>query len=126
MWNFEVDQPCLGKDADYLALKFPVFGNVYEVKVKQQANQSFFKCDCLHYERCGIPCTHIMKSTNQIDETMLTVQHQKVYLLHFGLPDLQLSDQVMKAVSMKILHEDLGMQISIACLENVLHPKMTM
>jgi hypothetical protein len=68
--SFEVDQPYFGKDADYLAQKIPVFAYVYKVKVKQQANQSFLKCDCLHYERCGIPCTHIMKITNEFDETM--------------------------------------------------------
>jgi hypothetical protein len=60
-----------GKDTDYLAQKILVFANAYEVKVKQQANQSFLKCDCLHYERCGIPCTHIMKIINQIDETIM-------------------------------------------------------
>ena len=109
-----------------MAQKFPVFANVYKVKVKLQANLHFLKCDCLHYERCGIPCTHIMKITNEIDETMITVQHWKVYSVHFGLPDSRVSDQLMKAVSMQILHEDLGMPISIACLENALHPKITM
>jgi hypothetical protein len=94
--------------------KFPVFANVYEVKVKHLANQSFLKCDCLHYERSGIPCTNIIKIINQIDETMITVQHQKVFPVHFGLPDWQLSDQLMKAVSMQILHEDLKMPISNA------------
>jgi hypothetical protein len=93
VWDFEVEQPYFGKDADYMAQKFPVFANVYEVKVKLQANQHFLKCNCLHYERCGIPCTHIMKITNEIDETMNTVQHRKVYSIHFGLPDSQLSDQ---------------------------------
>jgi hypothetical protein len=67
-----------------------------------------------------------MKITNEIDEIMITVIHQKVYSIHFGLPDSQLSDQLMKAVSMQILHEDMGMPISIACLENALHPKITM
>jgi hypothetical protein len=37
VWNFEVDQPYFGKDADYLAQKILVFANVYKVKVKQQA-----------------------------------------------------------------------------------------
>ncbi len=95
--------------------KVPNFTNVYKVKVKQQANQCFLKCDCLHYERCGIPCTHIMKITNEIDETMITVQHRKVYLVHFGLPDSWLSDQLMKAVSMQILHEDLGLVGFVGC-----------
>jgi hypothetical protein len=125
VWNFEVEQPYFGKDADYLAQKILIFANVYKVKVKQQANQSFLKCDCLNNERCGIPCTHIIKITNEIDETMITVHHQMVYLVHFGLPDLQLSDRLMKAVSMQILHEDPGMPISIACLENALHPKIS-
>ncbi len=89
-----------------MAQKFPVFANVYKVKVKLQANLHFLKCDCLHYERCGIPCTHIMKITNEIDETMITVQHQKVYSVHFGLPDSWVSDQLLKAVLMQIVHED--------------------
>jgi hypothetical protein len=100
--------------------------NVYKVKVKLQSNQHFLKCDCLHNERCGIPCTYIVKTTNEIDVTMITVQHRKVYSIHFRLHDSQLSDQLMKAVSMQILHEDLGMPITIACLEKALHPKIIM
>jgi hypothetical protein len=80
VWKFEIKEPYFGKDANFMAKKFLVFANVYKVKVKLQANQHFLKCDCLHYyERCGIPCTHIMKITNEIDETMITVQHRKVY-----------------------------------------------
>ncbi len=126
VWDFEVEQPYFGKDADSIAQKFSVFANVYEVKVKLQANQHFLKCDCLHYERCGIPCTHIMKITDEIDVIMITAQHHKVYSAHFGLPDSQLSDLLMKEVLMQILHEDLGMSITIVCLENALHPKITM
>ncbi len=67
-----------------------------------------------------------MKITNEIDETMISVKHRKVYWVHLFLPDLQLSDLLMKAVLMQILHEDLGMPISIACLENELQPKISM
>jgi hypothetical protein len=87
VWKFEVEEPYFEKDADFMAKKFTVFANVYKVNVKLQANQHFLKCDCLHYERCGIPCTHIMKITNEIDETIITVQHGKVHSIHFGLPD---------------------------------------
>jgi hypothetical protein len=66
-----------------------------------------------------------MKITNQINETIITVHYQNASLVHFGLPYLQLSDQLMKAVSMQILHEDLGMPISTVCLENALHPKIS-
>jgi hypothetical protein len=69
VWSFEVEPPYFGKDADFMAKKFLVFANVFKVKVRQQAN-----C-CQHNERCGIPCTHILKITNQIEETMITVQH---------------------------------------------------
>ncbi len=126
MWKFEVEEPYFGKGADFMAKKFLVFANVYKVKVKLQANQNFLKCDCLHYERCGIPCTHIMKITDEIDETMITVQNRKVYSVHFKLPDSRLSDQLMKAVSIQILNKDLGMPITIACLEKALHPKIIM
>jgi hypothetical protein len=126
VWKFEVEEPYFGKDADFMVKTFPVLANVYKLKVKLQANQHFVKCDCLHYEICGITCTHIIKITDEIDETMITVQHQKVYSIHFGLPDSQLSDQLMKTVSMQILHEDLGIPITIACLEKALHPKIIM
>jgi hypothetical protein len=99
VWKFEVEEPYFGKDADFMVNKFLVYANVYRVKVKLQANQYFLKCDCLHYERCGIPCTHSMKITNKIDETIITVQHQKVYSVYFELPDSRLSDQLMKVVS---------------------------
>ncbi len=87
VWDFELEQPYFGKDADSMAQKFLVFANVYKVTVKLQANQHFLKCDCLNFERYGIPCTHIMKITDEINETMITVQHQKVYSVHFGLPN---------------------------------------
>jgi hypothetical protein len=57
---------------------------------------------------------------------MIVVQYQKVFPVHFGLPDSKPSDQLMKAVSMQIIHEDLGMPISNACLENALHPKISL
>jgi hypothetical protein len=94
--------------------------------VRKQANQSFLKCDCLHYERCGIPYTHILKITNQIEEAMITVPHRKVFPIHFGLLDSKHSEQLMKAVSMQIIHEHLGMSISNACPENALYPKISM
>jgi hypothetical protein len=107
-----------------MANKFMVFAHVYKVKVTKKANQHFLKCDCLHYERCGIPRTYIMKITDEIDETMITVQHRKVYSVHFGLPDSQLSDQPMKVVSMQLLHVDLGMPIRLPLLVKALHPKI--
>jgi hypothetical protein len=33
VWDFKVEQPFFGKDADHMAQKFPVFANVYKVKV---------------------------------------------------------------------------------------------
>ncbi len=107
-----------------MAKMFPVFANVIQSESKTASKSTFLKCDCLHYERCGIPCTHIMKITDEIDETPITIQYRKVYSVHCGLPDSRLSDQLMKTVSMQILHEDLGMPIRIAFLEKALHPKI--
>jgi hypothetical protein len=41
VWDFEVEEPYFGKDAYFMAKKFPVFANIYKVKVKLQANQHF-------------------------------------------------------------------------------------
>jgi hypothetical protein len=71
VWQFQNDLPYFQDDELNLSEKNPVFANVYNVKVRTFGQQRFLKCDCLHYERCGIPCTHILKITDEIEETMI-------------------------------------------------------
>ncbi len=35
----------------------------------------------------GIPCNHILKITDKIEESMVEVKHWKIYPVHFGIPD---------------------------------------
>ncbi len=51
----------------HLTEKFPVFANVYHVNIARKGEQTFFKCECLLHKRCGIPCLHILKITNEIE-----------------------------------------------------------
>ncbi len=39
----------------------------------------FLQCDCWMYECCGIPCSHIFVITNEIEETMISVQVSERY-----------------------------------------------
>ena len=57
VWNFDYDPPNLKDDVIKMSNLFPVFANVYEVKVTKLGCQHFLKCECMHYERCGIPCS---------------------------------------------------------------------
>jgi hypothetical protein len=50
VWNFQYKPPYFKDDAFNLAYSFPVFANVYHVKVTTFRKQRFLKCNCLHYE----------------------------------------------------------------------------
>jgi hypothetical protein len=126
VWQFQYDPPYFQDDELNLSDLFPVFANVYNVKVTTFEQQRFLKCDCLHYERCGIPCTHILKITDEIEEIMIKVQHLKVYQVHYGDPDSNLSNKLMQATSLQTLHEDMGMPISDDCLDKALNPRRSL
>jgi hypothetical protein len=71
VWNFEYKPPYFENDDLALSVMFPQFANVYQVTSTKKGHQSFLKCDCLLYERCGIPCSHILKITDEIEATMI-------------------------------------------------------
>ena len=60
VWNFEYKPPQFLNEDIALSGRFPQFVNVYHVTCTKKGNQHFLKCDCLLYERCGIPCSHIL------------------------------------------------------------------
>ena len=122
VWKFENQPPYFENDEFNLSSLFPMFANVYKVYVTKKGCQSFLKCDCLLYERSGVPCSHILQITDHIEESMIKVQHLKVYHVHYGVPDSDMSEQLMKATSLQIINEDMGVPVSDICLENALHP----
>jgi hypothetical protein len=126
VWQFQYDPPYFQDDELNLSGKFPVFSNVYNVKVITFGQQRFLKCDCLHYERYDIPCTHILKITDEIEETMIKVQHLKVYQVHYGDPDSNLSNKLMQETSLQTIHEDMFMPISDNCLDKALNPRWSL
>jgi hypothetical protein len=122
VWAFEYDPPVFADDKFQLSELFPTFATIYRVHATKQGQQSFLKCDCRHYERCGIPCSHILAITDEIEETMITVQHRKVFQVHYGCPDSDISKQLMKAVSMQTIYEGMGCPISDGCLQRSMSP----
>ncbi len=123
VWNFQYEPPYFKDDELNLAYLFPVFANVYHVKVTTFAKQRFLKCDCLHYERCGIPCSHILKITNEIEEMIIKHQHLKVYQVHYGNTDWNLSSKLMQGSSLQTSYEDMGMPLLDKCLDKALIPR---
>jgi hypothetical protein len=74
VWDFDVELPFFEEDKFELSNVFPVFANVYQVRVTKKGTQSFLQCNCRMYEHCRIPCSHIFVITNEIEETMISVQ----------------------------------------------------
>jgi hypothetical protein len=112
VWNFEYKPPHFDNEDLALSVRFPQFANVYHVTSTKKGNQIFLKCDCLLYERCGIPCCHILKITDQVEATMIKIQHWKVFHVHFGLEESKMSSQLMKGISIQLIDEDMGVPIS--------------
>ena len=112
VWNFEYKSPYFENEDLALSVKFPQFANVYQLTSTKKGHQSFLKCDCLLYERCGIPCSHILKITDEIEATMIKIQHWKVFQVHFGLAVSKISPKLMKAISIQLIDEDMGVPIS--------------
>jgi hypothetical protein len=107
VWNFEYKPSHLA-----LSVRFPQFANVYHVTSTKKGNQNYLKCDCFLYERCGIPCSHILKITNQVEATMIKIQHWKVFHVHIGLEESKISSQLMQGISIQLIDEDMGVPIS--------------
>lgn len=122
VWNFsKYKQPVFKNDELSLVDAFPVFPNVYRVCVTRNSNQSFLSCSCLHYDRCGIPCSHVLAITNVLEDTMVKVEHWRVYAVYFGVENSPLSEAIMKSISVQSFNEGCGTPISneslLRCLQ---------
>ena len=121
VWNFsKYKQPVFPNDTLSLTEEFPIFPNVYRVCVKRNANQSFLSCSCLLYDRCGIPCSHVLAITNVLEDTMVKVEHWKVYSVYFGIENSPLSEAIMKSTSVQSFNEGYGTPISKESLRRCL------
>ncbi len=97
VWNFEYKSPYFENEDLALPVKFPQFATVYHV-TSTKKGQSF-----LLYERCGIPCSHILKITNEIEATMIKIQHWTVFHVHFGLAESKIRPKLMKGISIQLI-----------------------
>jgi hypothetical protein len=83
--------------------------------------QTFLKCECLLYKRCGILCSHILKITNEIEASMITVQHRKIYPVYFGGENDMLNKELMKLTSIQSSNENMGVPVSDGILQECEH-----
>ena len=122
VWNFQKDtEPIFDNDVLDLGIKFPQFRNVYRVSLTKKNTQQFMQCDCLQYERYGIPCQHILRITNKIEDSMIKIQHWKVYGTHFG-DDSELSAKLMESRSIQQNNESNGVPITAALFRKIMCP----
>ena len=126
VWNFHYDPPKLNDDVIKISHMFPVCANVYEVKVTKFGPQHFLKCECMHYECCGIPCSHILKIVDEVDETMVKIQHLKVFQVYYGKADCSFSSKLMEGTGIQNEYEDMGMPLTDRLLQKALHPSQSM
>ncbi len=95
----------------HLIEKFPVFANVYCVNIARKGEQTFLKFECLLYKRCGILCSHVLKITNEIEASIIKVQHWKIYPVHVGGKNDMLSNELIKLTFIRCSNENMGVPI---------------
>ncbi len=54
------------------------------------------------------------------------ILHLKVYQVHYGDNDSNLSSKLMQGSSLQTTYEDMSMPLSDQCLDNALKPKKTL
>ena len=64
-----------------------------------------------------------MDGTDEIEEIMIIIQHLKVYQVHYGNTDSNLSSKLMQGSSLQTSYEDMGMPLSDKCLDKALNPR---
>ena len=109
--------PKFQQDIYKLGELFPRFLNVYTVSVTSKGNQKFLQCDCQLYTRCGIPCCHVFKVTDAVTKEMISIQHWKVFPVHYGAEYSPLSMSLMRKVAWQKDHETFGTPISESTYE---------
>ncbi len=103
------------KRRHYTSLKIFQFLQMYIVLILQgRESKPFLKCECLYYKRCGILCSHVLKITNEIEASMIKVQHWKIYPVHVGGENDMLSNELMKLTSIQCSNKNMGVPISDA------------
>ncbi len=121
VWNFDhLKHPKFDEDNLCLGNLFPIFANVYQVTIFRNSTQNFLKCDCHLYNRCGYPYSHILPITNKIEDTMIKIQHWKIYAVYYGMENSSLSRTIMQVISLQHRYEGCGMPISLTSLETCL------
>ncbi len=121
VWNFQKDtQPRFENDVLHIAVGHEVSGlpKCLPHFLDEKNRQQFMQYDCLHYERCGIPCNHILRITNKIVDNMVK---WKVYSTHFG-DDSELGTKLMEAQSLQQNNESNGVLITTALLRHIMCP----
>jgi hypothetical protein len=122
VWQFQHDPPYFQDDELNLSYLFPVFANVYNVKVTTFGQQGFLNVIVCILKDVAFHALTLSRSLMRLKKTMIKVQHQKAYQVHYGDSNSNLSNKLMQATSLQTLHEDMGMPISDDCLDKVLNP----
>ena len=111
VWNF-YEKECVHDDDDDASTMIPRFLEVFHVGIRIFCGNYFLKCDCMLYERCGIPCTHVLRVTNDLSHTMIKIQHWKVFATHYGSPtNSKLGEELIKAQMNAHQYDDMGVPV---------------
>ena len=72
--------------------------------------------------RCGYPCAHVLRITNELTLDMIKVQHWKIYASHYNDEVLGIGAEIKKIQFDYINYEGMGVPIQLDVLERSRKP----
>jgi hypothetical protein len=72
--------------------------------------------------RCGYPCSHVLRVTNDLTIDMIKVQHWKLYASHYNDTSLGIGDELKKLQFQYTNFEGFGVPINQRILDRVRKP----
>jgi len=74
------------------------------------------------YIRCGYPCAHVLKVTNELSIDMIKVEHWKLYATHSNNESLGIGWELKKMQLQYIHYEGLGVPMMKEILDRCQKP----
>ena len=107
------------KKVDGFVLETPKFRNVFRVSLCTFLDDILFvRGDCCFYERCGIPCEHVLFLTNSFSHEMVKIQHWKVFGSHYN-DNSELGMEIKKCQLDSRKYEGMGVPISDSVMKAI-------
>ena len=96
------------------------FSGTERTEMKKKERGMFWGDKGTKGDNISIYRSHILRITNKMENTMVKIQHWKIYAVYYGKENSELSKKIIELVTLQCSYEGCGMPISHECLNTCL------